>query len=95
MTRPLNPACHYIVHNEPANLTRGIFNSLRGRFLLYEGRVNPEDVQIRISPCDCDAEGCNAGFFVTEAELDKAGGVIACEYCGRELLPFMYSWGTR
>jgi phosphoribosylglycinamide formyltransferase-1 len=30
-----------------------------------------------------------------QAELDKAEGVIACEYCGRYLLPFMYDWGTR
>ena len=89
MTRPLNPAYQYIVHNEPANLTRGIFNSLRGRFLLYENRVEPEDVQIKMAPCDCDA----GEFFVTEAELDAAGGVIACEYCGRELAPFAHSWG--
>jgi hypothetical protein len=34
-----------------------------------------------------------AVFFVSEAELDAAGGVIACEYCGRELAPFAYSWG--
>jgi hypothetical protein len=91
MTRPLNPAYQYIIQNQPANLTRGVFNTLRGAFLAHEFQTPPEDVQIRMGPCDCEA----GSFFVTEAELDKAEGVIVCEYCGRELLPFMYSWGTR
>jgi len=91
MTRPLNPAFQFAVHGEPANLTRGIFNSLRGRFMLYENQVTPENVQIKIDQCKCGA----GTFFVTEAELDAAEGVIACEYCGRYLLPFMYDWGTR
>jgi hypothetical protein len=91
MTRPLNPAFHYIVHNQPANLTRGVFNTWRGAFLAHEFQTAPEDVQIKIDQCPCGA----GTFWVTEAELDKAEGVIACEYCGRYLQPFMYEWGTR
>ena len=91
MTRALNPACHYVVKNVRANLTRGTFNTLTGSWLAYEHQVKPEDVNIKIDQCLCGA----GTFWVTEAELDKAEGVIACEYCGRYLLPFMYEWGTR